>query len=156
PDLAVANAGTNSVSVLLANLTYLNGWVVQLQDPTNGNAVIATTTTDGFGNYTFAFPHVGSYRVREVIPAGWTQTTANPSDFNVAEGTTTTGVDFGNFQGEITGSVFQDNNGDGARGPNDSGFVGRTVYIDANNNGSLDSGEVTTTTDVNGNYLFVV
>ena len=36
--------------------------------------------TDATGNYTFANLGPGTYRVREVQPAGSTQTTANPAN----------------------------------------------------------------------------
>ena len=47
----------------------------------------------------------------------------------------------------ITGRVFQDSNGDGSQQTGEAGLSGRTVYLDANNNGVLDTGEATATTD---------
>jgi hypothetical protein len=54
--------------------------------------------------------------------------------------------------GQIQGRVFLDNNTDGSPQPAEGGVSNAVVYIDANNNGQLDSGEEQTTTDANGNY----
>ncbi len=54
----------------------------------------------------------------------------------------------------ISGHKFNDLNGDGIQEAGEPGLAGLTVYLDANNNGTLDAGEVSTITDVNGNYSF--
>ncbi|MDP6716149.1 MAG: pectinesterase family protein, partial [SAR202 cluster bacterium] len=56
-------------------------------------------------------------------------------------------------KGTIEGNKFNDRNSNSA---NDSepGLSGWTIYLDNNNNGMLDSGEATTTTDSLGNYRF--
>jgi subtilase family serine protease len=56
--------------------------------------------------------------------------------------------------GSITGTVFNDTNGNGVKDSGDAGITGWTVYNDANNNAQLDSGELRTLTDANGNYTF--
>jgi len=56
--------------------------------------------------------------------------------------------------GEISGSKWNDFNGNGQRDAGEPGIAGWTVYLDDNENGQLDSGETSTTTDVNGNYTF--
>jgi hypothetical protein len=56
------------------------------------------------------------------------------------------------LQGLVTGTVFQDLNDNGAHDANEPGLPGRLVYVDANNNGQLDPGEVTGTTDADGHY----
>jgi subtilisin-like proprotein convertase family protein/subtilisin family serine protease len=43
----------------------------------------------------------------------------------------------------ISGTVHEDWDGDGARDPNDPGLAGRAVYLDANDNGAYDSGTQT-------------
>ena len=126
---------------------------------TNNNGVLdpgeASTTTDANGNYTFTNLAPGTYRVREVEPAGSIQTTANPSDIVVSSGNNITGVLFGNFQlASISGTKFNDLNGNGVRDPGEPGLAGITVFLDTNGNGVLDPGEVSTTTDANGNYTF--
>lgn len=56
--------------------------------------------------------------------------------------------------GSITGQVFNDLNFDGAANNGEVGIPGQTVYIDSNNNGVLDAGELTAITDTGGNYTF--
>jgi hypothetical protein len=74
----------------------------------------------------------------------------------VAEGSVNAGLDFGNIRADsaISGTKFEDLNGDGTQDPGEPGMAGVTVYIDANNNGVLDSGERSTTTDEDGDYVF--
>ncbi len=75
--------------------TGLSGWTIQLQN-TSGT-VLASTTTDGSGNYTFAEVTPGvTYRVREVQQPGWTQSTPNPSDITPTSSQQITDINFGN------------------------------------------------------------
>ncbi|HEX8520860.1 MAG TPA: SdrD B-like domain-containing protein [Tepidisphaeraceae bacterium] len=61
--------------------------------------------------------------------------------------------DIGNPGGLVTGKIFNDFNGDGAQARNgEPGALGWTVYDDANKNGQLDSTEVRTVADINGNF----
>ncbi|MEM7555851.1 MAG: Ig-like domain-containing protein [Cyanobacteria bacterium P01_A01_bin.84] len=55
---------------------------------------------------------------------------------------------------EIKGGAWNDINGDGVRNPEESSLSGWTVYLDTNKNGQLDSGETSTTTGGNGEYVF--
>ncbi len=55
---------------------------------------------------------------------------------------------------QISGTVFDDTNGDGAFELGESGIGGRGVYLDTNNNGVLDSGETETFTNSDGGYAF--
>ncbi|MFT3784663.1 MAG: SdrD B-like domain-containing protein [Tepidisphaeraceae bacterium] len=54
----------------------------------------------------------------------------------------------------IGGNVWQDRNADGTQGTYDAGIVGRTVYIDADNDGILDAGERSTTSGAFGDWVF--
>ena len=56
--------------------------------------------------------------------------------------------------GSIGGTFWEDFNGDGIRGTNDTGLAGRTIFLDQNQNGQLDSGEASTTTAADGSYAF--
>jgi hypothetical protein len=74
---------------------------------------------------------------------------------SLTAGQTGGGYDFGNFRlGTISGTVFGDLDADGDLNGDEIGLAGRTVYIDANDNGSLDEGEVSTVTGENGAYRF--
>src|SRR5207253_2005377 len=94
--------------------------------------------------------------IREVLPAGWLQTSTNPPDI-VATNTNDvhSGNDFGNFKlVSIGGTVYNDNNANGARDAGEPALGGWTVYLDTNNNGALDTGDTSTTTAADGSYTF--
>ena len=126
---------------------------------TNNNGVLnvgeRSTVTDANGNYNFANVGPGTYIVREVVPVGSVQTTANPANIVASSGTNVTGVNVGNFQTiTIGGTKFRDVNGNGVRDIGDVGAAGVTMFLDTNNNGVLNVGERSTVTDANGNYSF--
>src|SRR5207249_2276320 len=134
----------------------LAGWTIFLDSNNNGvlGAGECSVLTEGNGNYCFTNLASGTYRVREVTPAGWVRTTANPSDILLSSGSLT-GVNFGNFQQiSISGQAFNDTNGNGSKDLGEPGLSGWTIFLDNNNNGTLDVGEPSTLTDVNGNYGF--
>ncbi|HEV7224766.1 MAG TPA: peptidylprolyl isomerase, partial [Pirellulales bacterium] len=79
----------------------------------------------------------------------FTNLPVDPAHGNQLAEITTIAVDAG-----ITGEVFNDVNVSGGFDPGEVGLPGQTVYIDANNNGVLDNGEVSTTTDAFGQYGF--
>ena len=74
----------------------------------------------------------------------------------VASGQILTGIDFGNQipTGEIRGTKFNDGNQDGRQDPIELGLGNVTIFLDTNENGLLDNGEVSTTTNANGEYQF--
>ncbi len=55
----------------------------------------------------------------------------------------------------VSGTVWQDNNGDGIRNPGEWGVPATTVFMDKNRDGDLDAGERSTVTDANGQYSFL-
>ncbi|HEX4796632.1 MAG TPA: SdrD B-like domain-containing protein [Humisphaera sp.] len=118
-----------------------------------------TTLTAADGTYAFKTLAAGSYRIAEVLPAGWRRTipTAGYFDVTLTAGQTASGKVFGETTTAlISGTVFKDSNSNGKQDVGELGLAGWVVYLDANNNGKLDSGEVSTTTDSKGNYRFVV
>jgi hypothetical protein len=56
-------------------------------------------------------------------------------------------------RGTITGTVFEDDNGDGDKDTGENGIGGHTVFVDLNQNGALDEAEPTQATSNNGFYL---
>jgi hypothetical protein len=52
----------------------------------------------------------------------------------------------------VTGTVYNDANGNGTRDAGEAGLAAWTVYVDLNDNGTLDSGEPSTTTAGDGSY----
>jgi len=118
----------NDTGSLAAGDSGLSGWTVQLLNATT-SALLATQTTSANGGYTFGVGP-GRFRIREIAPAGWIQTTTNPADIFVNSGTASSGVNFGNFQlGVVSGQTFQDFNGNGVQDANDTALAGWTVQI---------------------------
>jgi hypothetical protein len=79
----------------------LAGWTVQLYSVEGGvQTLVAQTTTGAGGRYTFNVAsglELGDYVVREVLPAGWRQTSADPGEISLTRGETfVTGINFGN------------------------------------------------------------
>ena len=72
------------------------------------------------------------------------------SDLSIADVTVT----INDNDAELAGRVWNDANADGTIDANETGLDNWTVYVDANLNGSLDDGEISTTTDAEGNYEF--
>jgi hypothetical protein len=56
----------------------------------------------------------------------------------------------------LSGFCFNDDDGDGRYDSGEVKTAGKTVYLDANGNDSLDAGEKSTVTDAAGNYSFKV
>jgi hypothetical protein len=55
---------------------------------------------------------------------------------------------------EIVGQIWNDANANGVQDAGEFGLANRTVFLDDNQNGFLDTGERSTTTDATGNYKF--
>ncbi|WP_010134664.1 SdrD B-like domain-containing protein [Ochrovirga pacifica] len=152
----------------------LEGATVTLDPGTPGNtADDVTTATDANGNYLFSNLPAGNYSVSVNVstvtvglPAGVTvgelsQTydndgtvSANTSDVSLSAGENNDAQDFG-YQGlgSIGDRVWYDYNGDGVQDGTEVGLEGATVTLDPGTPGNT-ADDVTTTTDVNGNYLF--
>ncbi|MFZ1828568.1 MAG: SdrD B-like domain-containing protein, partial [Candidatus Competibacteraceae bacterium] len=139
---------SNGNSVQDPGETGLSGVTIELLD-TNGN-VVATATTGANGSYSFPNVTPGAYTVRETDPTGFTSTTLNTLPISVAPG----GAAIANFgdqpQGAVSGTVFNDLNGNGTQDPGETGLGGVTVTLTPTSGGP----SVTTTTTSNGSYLF--
>jgi len=108
------------------------------------------------GRYVFADLAPGTYQVREVPQAGWTQTYPLPGGGHtvVADvGVVAANVDFGNYAaGEIRGTKWFDADQDGQRDPGEPGLAGWTIYADLDRDGQWDDGEPFDLTDPAGDY----
>ncbi len=148
----------------LANITI---WI----DHDNDKVIDANelkTTTDASGNYLFSnVPLAGSSsatRVRAVIPSGGSQTLPTNGygySVNLAVGATNTKKDFGIFMptvvvnnASMTGMAFNDDNSNGLYDEGEVKAGDRTVYLDQNLNGKLDTGEKSVLTDPYGVFTF--
>jgi hypothetical protein len=109
----------------------LRGFTFQLTNSVTGT-LLATAVSDTQGN--FAFPNLGpltgaQYRVREVVPGGWQQTTITPPDLPALSGHNSS-VSFGNFHSiNIAGTVFNDLNSNGIRDAGEPGIAAFTVLL---------------------------
>ncbi|WP_371357699.1 SdrD B-like domain-containing protein, partial [Hydrocoleum sp. CS-953] len=124
-----------------------------------------STTTDDQGNYRlFTSSDIpnGTYFVREVAQEGFQQTTLNPvitiDDGEILNVEDTFNVNFGNqqqqVQGRISGTKFNDLDGDGNFDPDEPGIPNVTIYLDQNRNEVFDQDEPFQFTDIDGNYRF--
>ncbi|MDB5322132.1 MAG: conserved repeat domain [Phycisphaerales bacterium] len=149
--------------------TFVAGRTIYVDANSNGglDAGEQSTTTATDGTYDLSVPN-GSYAIRQVLPAGWIQTspTGAPGSALPAFNVTATGhsiragVDFGTyFRGTISGTLYNDSNASGVREAYEDATIPggqRTVYVDANDNGQLDAGEITALTDALGGYRFIL
>jgi uncharacterized delta-60 repeat protein len=132
----------------------------------NGNNTLdageQSTVTDVNGNYKFSNLSAGTYHVRRVFPDGWTYSTA-AIDVTLVAGQTISNLAIGSRPGtttppptptSISGFTFDDTDVDGAYDSNEKKTSGKTVFLDANNNGKLDSGERSVVTDTSGSFTF--
>lgn len=141
-------------------------WDVNLyQIGDEGWSFVTSQETDSeTGNYMFDNLLPGTYKVCETLEDDWIQSYPElGSDCEgsygyevvVSAGQDVLDQDFGNYQkGSITGYKFEDMDGDGGWG-DESVLSEWIIYIDADNDGFLNEGEVWTTTDEGGYYSFV-
>jgi hypothetical protein len=137
----------------------LSGWRVFIDKDKDGvlDAGESSVLTDSSGNYSFKTLSAGSYRVREVLPAGWRRTapSAGYYDFTLSSGATTSNRNFGSTQNVlITGSVFNDVDKDKIKDTTEKGLGSWRVYIDKDNDGIFDAGENSVLTTSSGNWTF--
>lgn len=127
----------------------IGGVTVVLVD--GSGTIVASTTTGSDGSYTFPNVPAGSYTVRESDPFGYISTTNNVVPVSVADGVSVT-ANFGDQQtGTVSGTVFNDVNGDGNQDNGEIGINAVTVQLVDGVSGSV---VATTTTNINGGYLF--
>jgi len=138
----------------------LAGWTIFLDEDDDGQLDDgeASTVTDANGNYSFTNVVPDTYTIREVLQDNWTQTSP-VDDHYVVEMLYTqdvAGKDFGNASapGKIMGTKWSDLDADGIFDDGEPGLPGWTIYIDEDDDGHLDAGEITVTTDANGDYTF--
>ncbi|MGE5656682.1 MAG: MSCRAMM family protein [Actinomycetota bacterium] len=128
----------------------------------------------GFGNDNFPISTTpnpievtapGTYAQAAALPSGLTVATygtfppapaVSPITFipNSTSGGQTSSTPVGNARPNIAIFKYNDANGNGIQDPGEAPIPGTQFFIDVNNNGQIDSGEPTVTTDVNGNAAF--
>src|SRR5205814_2768316 len=120
----------------------------------------AITTASGI--YTLSSLAAGTYKVREILPAGWRQTLPLPG-YGLSA-TISTGQNSPNHNffcrptptgtGSIAGNVFHDFNRNTIKDIGDTGLSGWVLYIDLDNDKILDTNEQRVLSDASGNYAF--
>ena len=121
-----------------------------------------STTTSSTGVYTFSGLAAGTYRVRQVVPAGFTQTSpaTSPTTVTLTAGQIVSGKNFTDTASStstaitLSGTVFNDANGNGVQDSGEAGLSGWTVYCDLNNDGKFTTNESYKVTPTNGKYTF--
>lgn len=148
------------------------GITVKLLDA-NGADVVTPQVTDANGFYNFAAVLPSDYTVQFVSPTGMTWVTPNNGDDNLDSDPDTQGkvavtiisevsnqsVDAGIVPAKVGDYVWQDLNSNGLQDAGEPAVQGVTVkLLDKNGNAVKDAGgnNVTTVTDANGKYQFVV
>jgi hypothetical protein len=150
---------TDGDTALEAGEPLLSGRTVYIDADNDGilDAGETSQLTNASGQYSFTV-NPGTYTVRQVVPSGWYQTVPLNNGARTAvvtSGGTTNLFAFGSAAySSISGSVFKDTNGNGIRDGSETGLSSWTIYIDADNDGIKDAGEVSTTSDANGNWSF--
>jgi hypothetical protein len=125
----------------------------------NGNAVNLSTTTAANGTYTFSGLVAGTYTVTEnggngygegastAGTAGGTAAADVVSSISLGSGVNATGYNFGEVTGSLKGTVYVDVNQNGVFDSGDMPLAGVSVTLGGASSGS-------TMTDANGNYIF--
>jgi uncharacterized repeat protein (TIGR01451 family) len=123
----------------------LQNWVVDLFQ---GQTRIQQLLTGTNGNFSFNVDP-GAYTVQEETQTSWLLT-STPATYKVdTSGGDVSGVVFGNFQTvRISGTVFDDLNGDGVQGSTEPGLQGWTVDL------IRGQGVAKRQTDPSGNFTF--
>ncbi len=126
----------------------ISGVKVELLD-SNGN-LIASTVTSPEGTYSFADIPAGAYVVKETDPEGYVSTTGNTVPVNLVSDTEATASFGDRIIGSISGTVFNDVNGDGVINTGETGIPGVTVELLTPDGAVI----ATTATGGNGSYSF--
>jgi|GEM_PF-1633728 protocatechuate 3,4-dioxygenase beta subunit len=124
----------------------ISNWKVYLQ----GTAKTDSVLSDSVGVFTFKNVYPGEYTLREEIKSAWEQMYPILSNYTITvmSGATVSGNNFGNFQfGKISGTKFNDVDGNGERDFEESGIPNWTIYINGTKKDSV-------LTDGDGNFQF--
>jgi hypothetical protein len=132
---------------------------INLYKEVSGNYEQLTTGTTGQnGCYQFADISQGNYRIYEELPTGYYQTyPVSPADYHqtsIGLDETQNFVFLNSPYRTISGHKYEDKNGNGMQDAGEPNLSGWTIYIDYNDNDTLDGGEPSTSTDVDREYEF--
>ena len=137
------------------------GRTVYLDSNNSGtlDAAEPRVTTDTDGAYFLGGLAAGTYRLRQVVPAGYAATAPAAGLYTVAlaAGQSASGLNFGTraLPGSISGVKWNDLNGDGLRGSGEPGIAGWQIFLDTNGDGTYEAGEPSRLTAADGSYSFL-
>ncbi|MBW4569150.1 MAG: carboxypeptidase regulatory-like domain-containing protein [Tolypothrix carrinoi HA7290-LM1] len=140
---------TNANSVQDQGEPGIGGVTINLRD-SSGN-IVATTTTNSSGNYSFPNLAPGNYTVSVPNPPAGFNPTLVPSLITLQPGQNVDTADFGFTQqprGLIGDTVFIDTNSNNTQEPGEPGIGGLTVVVRDSSGNTV----ATTNTDANGKY----
>ncbi|HEY0007525.1 MAG TPA: SdrD B-like domain-containing protein, partial [Tepidisphaeraceae bacterium] len=125
-----------------------------------------STTAASDGTFTVQYDTAvtppGTYALRQVLPSGWETTGAGFVNVAVSAGGSASGLRLGSRPTPVTpidnavigGFLWNDGNTDGVQNSNETRSGARVVFIDADGDRKLDTGEKQTSSDAQGNYQF--
>ena len=134
----------------------LSGISVQLDRDGDGSVEASVLTLDD-GSWRFDGLLAGNYRLRSVVAADRLLTLPGAGHYSV---TVTSGsqhnmLDFGSVAAaHLTGSAYEDVDGNGQRGAAEAGLAGWTVFLDTNDNSLRDADERFTVSGSDGAWRF--
>ncbi|NEU73996.1 hypothetical protein PI95_015885 [Hassallia byssoidea VB512170] len=140
---------TNANSVQDQGEPGIGGVTINLRDSSNN--IVATTTTNSSGNYSFPNLAPGNYTVSVPNPPAGFNPTLVPSLITLQPGQNVDTADFGFTQqprGIIGDTVFIDTNSNNTQEPGEPGIGGVTVVVRDSSGNTI----ATTNTDANGKY----
>ncbi len=171
PDLAGGNSvsgtiflDTNGNGVQNTGESGLSGWstFVDIYDAGVKEGIDPQVSSSSTGLYQFTDLPGGTYRFTETTPSGYKRTV--PTSYytiTIGYGSDITGKSIGYQKivtapatGSISGYVWDDANGDGKWDDSEKGVAGITVYLDINGDGKFDTGDISTTTNASGYFIF--
>jgi hypothetical protein len=122
--------------------------------PDTGEPVVTTSST---GAFSFTALPAGSYRIWEETPTGYRVDSPAVffSEVVVKDGQAVTGVNFADTQKIlISGTVFNDTNGNGVQNTGETAASGWRVYVDLTDSGTYKSTDPSVVTTSTGAWSF--
>lgn len=166
----VVFADSNNDGVRAASEHGLGGIVVYLDVNSNGQLdasepqtvssadLYYTPALDEAGSYSFTHLALGTYAVRQVVPAALSSTPPSQHEHlvTIIAGESHSGVDFADVfrPNEIHGVKFDDGNRNHVKDVGESGIAGSTIFIDLDRDDLLDESEPRTISLEDGSYSF--
>jgi hypothetical protein len=155
------DASTNSFAFLGSGLTLGNDIETTVGPGDSGGPSFLmdgdTPVLAGVNTFAFAFPNFGTPEsgITQGVfgTGGGGVVLSEPDKLAWIDGII--GSVVGDEPGSISGTKWNDINGDGVQDAGEPGLEGWTIFLDLNENGSLDTDEPNTLTDASGNYTFL-